>query len=272
MSEIRFAVNLSILFTELPLLRRPAAAAAAGFDAVELWWPFEHPTPTDAEADALLGALDEAGVLLSGLNFYAGNMAGGDRGVLSDPGRAALFQENIDAALGIADATGCRVLNALYGNRVEGVSPAEQDELAVGMLRTAAEAAALIDATVVIEPLNTAENPRYPITTAAQARAICERTDTLLLCDLYHLARNGEDLPATLAEHIDVIGHVQLADTPGRNRPGTGDLDVGGLLGQLERLGYPGRVGLEYKPLGPSASEFDWLPRTSRSSRERSQS
>ncbi len=270
MSDIRFAVNLSILFTELPLLRRPAAAAEAGFDAVELWWPFERPSPADAEADALIAAIDDAGVRLTGLNFYAGDMAAGERGVLSDPHRVKLFTENVDAALAIARATGCRVLNALYGNRVEGVPAAEQDELALVTLRGAVEAAALIDAAVVVEPLNPVENPRYPITTAGQARLLCHRTGALMLCDLYHLARGGEDPRAALAEHIDVIGHVQIADTPGRTRPGTGDLDVGGLLGQLERLGYTGHVGLEYKPLGPSAAEFDWLPRSSRSSRGRS--
>lgn len=268
MKGIRFDVNLSILFTELPLLERPAAAADAGFDAVELWWPFETPVPSDREADALIGAILDAGVRLVALNFYAGDLAAGDRGVLSDPARFRRFMDNIPAAAGIAEATGCRMLNALYGNRVDGVLPGAQDELAVMNLAAAVATASTVDAMVVVEALNTAESPRYPITTAARAVAVCARTGTRFLCDLYHLARNGEDMPLVLARHLDVIGHVQLADTPGRNRPGTGDLNVHELLGDLVSLGYSGHVGLEYKPLGPSAAEFDWLPREFRAGKD----
>ncbi|MEV4760028.1 TIM barrel protein [Micromonospora sp. NPDC049559] len=270
---LRYDVNLSILFTELPLLRRPAAAAEAGFDAVEFWWPFATPTPPDGEVTAFLRALDDAGVRLVGLNFDAGDMPAGDRGLLSQPPHSARFRDNIDVAVGIAESTGCRALNALYGNRLDGVDPRAQDELAAENLALAAKAAGGIGAVVLVEPLNSAENPAYPLRTAAdvfevidRARAQGDQDNLRLLLDLYHLARNGEDLAGVIAAHAGRVGHVQVADVPGRNQPGTGSLDVDGLLAQLERAGYAGYVGCEYKPLGPSADSFGWLPRQRRAS------
>ncbi|MFD5459409.1 TIM barrel protein, partial [Streptomyces olivaceus] len=139
-ADQRFNVNLSILFTELPLLERPAAAAAAGFTAVELWWPWiDSPTPEQSELDALKAAVEDAGVRLTGLNFYAGRLPGPDRGALSIPGEESdRFRANIDVAAGFAGSLGCTALNALYGNRVDGVDPAEQDRLALENLALAA--------------------------------------------------------------------------------------------------------------------------------------
>src|ERR671937_3060537 len=117
---MRYAVNCSILLTELPLLERPAAARAAGFDAVEFWWPFAEPVPPDAEVDRFVRAIEDAGVRLTGLNFAAGDMPAGDRGLASWPGRETEFRDNIDVALGIGERLGTGVFNLLYGNRVEG--------------------------------------------------------------------------------------------------------------------------------------------------------
>lgn len=129
----RFDVNLSILFTELPLLERPRPPPPPGFTAVELWWPWiETPTPPQTELDALKKALDDAGTQLVGLNFYAGQLPGPDRGALSVPGAESdRFRANIDVAADFAASVGCKALNALYGNRVDGVDPAVQDELAL---------------------------------------------------------------------------------------------------------------------------------------------
>jgi hydroxypyruvate isomerase len=269
----RYDVNLSILFTELPLLQRPAAAAAAGFDAVELWWPFADPVPADRDVDALVGALDDAGTRLVGLNFDAGDMAGGDRGLLSVPEWSARFRANVDATLAIAERTGCLALNALYGNRVDAASAQEQDELGAENLALAARAASRIGAVVLLEALNAYESPRYPLVSAASAVGVVERVqaaagvDNLrFLCDLYHLGRMGEDLDKVITTYADRIGHVQVADIPGRHQPGTGKLDVAHLLGLLEEAGYGGYVGLEYAPAGPSADSFDWLPREQRPS------
>jgi hydroxypyruvate isomerase len=268
---LRYDVNLSILFTELPLLERPAAAAAAGFTAVELWWPFAEPDPPEYELDALRRALVDAGTELVGLNFDAGNMAAGDRGLLSRPDESARFRINIDAAVDFAGSLGCTKLNALYGNTEPGVSRAVQRELATENLVLAARAAARIGATVVIEALNSHENPRYPITSSRQAlelvdylRVVHQVGNVGFLADLYHLARMGESVQRLVEQHATRFGHVQIADVPGRGQPGTGELDWEAVLGALVRHGYEGYVGLEYKPVGPSADSFGWLPRENR--------
>jgi hydroxypyruvate isomerase len=124
-------VNLSILFSELPLLERSSAAAACGIDVVELWWPFESPEPGDLALDGLAKALRDAGVQLVGLNFDAGDMAGGDRRLVSLPGEGQRLRENIDVVITFAAGVGFRALNAFYGNRVTGIDPGLQDELAV---------------------------------------------------------------------------------------------------------------------------------------------
>ncbi|MCQ8187818.1 hydroxypyruvate isomerase family protein [Streptomyces rugosispiralis] len=270
-SRLPHTVNLSILFTELPLLERPAAAKAAGFDAVEFWWPYATAVPTDAEADAFVRAVRAAGVRLTGLNFFAGDMPGGDRGLVSWPGRTAEFRDNIDVTVAIGEQLGCRSFNALYGNRVDGAAPAEQDDLAVENLALAAKAAERVGGTILLEPVSGA--PAYPLRTAADAIAVIDRVagesgsrNLRLLADLYHLSVNGDDVAGAIATHADRIGHVQIADAPGRGAPGTGRLDLDGLLLRLQATGYAGWVGLEYKPEGPSADSFDWLPRERRGS------
>ncbi|MEU2280641.1 TIM barrel protein [Streptomyces sp. NPDC013178] len=275
-AEQRFTVNLSILFTELPLLERPAAAAAAGFTAVELWWPWvDSPTPERSELDALKRAIEDAGVRLTGLNLYAGRLPGPDRGALSIPGEESeRFRANIDVAAALAEALGCGALNALYGNRVDGVDPAEQDALALENLVLAARAADRIGAVLLIEALNRPESPLYPLVSAPAAVAVVDEVNRAtglgnarFLMDLYHLSMNGEDLPSVIERYADRTGHVQIADTPGRGAPGTGTLPLADLLDQVRKAGYEGRVGLEYKPGDrPSTEAFDWLPREARGS------
>ncbi|MFE7901698.1 TIM barrel protein [Streptomyces sp. NPDC057424] len=270
-ADQRFTVNLSILFTELPLLERPAAAAAAGFTAVELWWPWvDSPVPERSELDALKRAVEDAGVRLTGLNFYAGRLPGPDRGALSIPGEESeRFRANIDVAAGFAASLGCTALNALYGNRVEGVDPAEQDALALENLTLAARAADRIGAILLMEALNRPESPLYPLVSAPAAVAVVDQVNEVtglgnarFLMDLYHLSMNGEDLPSVIERFASKTGHVQIADTPGRGAPGTGSLPLEDLLDRLNKAGYDGRVGLEYKPgERPSAEAFDWLPR-----------
>ncbi|MCU1646213.1 MAG: barrel protein [Nocardia sp.] len=251
----KYDVNCSILFTDLPLLQRPAAAKAAGFDAVEFWWPFgENATPADSEIDAFVSAIDEAGVQLVGLNFIDLIPAG--RGLVSVPGQESRFRDNIEVAVGIAERTGCKALNALYGNRIAGEDPAKQDELALENLRLAAVAAQRIDAIVLLEALNVYESQDYPIVSAGHAIRIIEQVgepNVRFLCDLYHLARMGENLPAVIDTWAGYLGHVQIADTPGRGRPGSGELDLEALLGDLDKAGYDGWIGLEYKD-----PELDW--------------
>jgi len=216
---------------------------------------------------AFTGAIQEAGVRLSGLNFAAGDMPAGDRGILSDPAMTAAFRDNVHIAVGIAETLGTRAFNALYGNRGENVSPAAQDEAASANLALAAAAAQRIGAIVLIEPVSGA--PRYPIKTAADAVGVIDRvrdehgtTNLRLLADLYHLSVNGDDVRAAIGVHRDRIGHVQIADAPGRGEPGTGDLPLGSYLDDLLAGGYRGYIGLEYKPT--RSDTFDWLPRADR--------
>jgi hydroxypyruvate isomerase len=266
---LRYEVNCSILFTELPLLERPEAAKQAGFDAVEFWWPFASAVPSDSDIDAFVTAIEDAGVQLVGLNFFAGDMPGGDRGLVSWPKRSGEFRDNIDVTVGIGERLGCRAFNALYGNREEGHSEAEQDSLAVENLGLAARAAARIQGTVLVEPVSGAE--RYPLRTAADVQVVIDRVQASygvqnigLLADLYHLAVNGDDVDQVITEYAGRIAHVQIADAPGRNEPGTGTLPLQRQLAALEAGGYTGWVGLEYKPSTTTVESFGWLPRERR--------
>ncbi|MFE6689263.1 TIM barrel protein [Streptomyces sp. NPDC057743] len=269
-TDTRFNVNLSILFTEVALLERPAAARAAGFTAVELWWPWvDAPTPPRSELDALADALRDAGTQLTGLNFYAGQLPGPDRGALSVPGQESeRFRANVPVAVEFAASLGCTSFNALYGNRVQGASAAEQDALALENLTFAARAVAEVEGTLLIEALNAPESPQCPIVSAPKAIEVVDAVNAAtgldnarFLMDLYHLSMNGEDLPSVIDRYTDKTGHVQIADNPDRGAPGTGHLDFDALLGQLKKNGYDGWVGLEYKPgERPSAESFGWLP------------
>lgn len=263
--RLPYLVNCSILFTEVPLLQRPAAARAAGFEAVELWWPFAQAAPPDGEVDRFVRAVRDAGVRLVGLNFAAGDLPGGDRGLLSWPGRTRELSDSIDVAVGIGKQLGTTVFNALYGNRVEGASPDAQDDLAVANLAMAADAAATIGAAVLVEPVSGA--PRYPLRRAADVARVLARVEqetghrnVRLLADLYHLTVNGDDLAAVVERYARRIGHVQIADAPGRHEPGTGHIDLDRHLTDLEAAGYRGWVGLEYVPTGTTEASLGWLP------------
>jgi hydroxypyruvate isomerase len=258
--SLRYEVNCSILFTELPLLERPAAVKDAGFDGVEFWWPFAQAVPADKDVDAFVAAVQDAGVQLAGLNFFAGDMPGGDRGLVSWPARSAEFRDNVDVTVGIGERLGCKAFNALYGNRIDGTPPEYQDELGAQNLAFGARAVARIGGTVLVEPVSGA--PAYPLRTAADAFAVIRRAgepNIGLLADLYHLAVNGDDVDKVIANHADRIAHVQIADAPGRNEPGTGSLPLLRQLADLEVAGYAGWVGLEYKPSGASVDSFGWI-------------
>jgi hydroxypyruvate isomerase len=266
----RYAANLSILFREVPLLQRPAVARDAGFTAVEFWWPFAEAVPADRDVDAFVRAVADAGVALVGLNLFAGDMPGGDRGLVSWPARATEFRDNLDVAVGIGERLDCRAFNALYGNRVEDSTPEAQDALAVENLALAGRAAARLGGRLLLEPLSGA--PNYPLRTAADVVGVIDRvaretgvTNLGFLCDLYHLAVNADDLDAVIATYADRVGHVQIADAPGRHEPGSGELDLDGYLHKLQAAGYDGWVALEYKPRADTVDGLRWLPRAQRS-------
>jgi len=261
---LRFDVNCSILFAGLPLVRRAAAAEAAGFRGVEFWWPWEAMVPSDAEADAFVASIADAGMTLVSLNFHTGDMAAGERGIVSHPARVAEFRENVAAAAEIAGRTGCRRLNAPYGLRVPGGDAAEQDAVAIENLAFAAEAAGRAGVSVLVEAINSVDIPGFPVDTSERAMGVIEKVgagNVGFLADLYHLAKMGEDVADVLSRHQESILHVQVADPPGRGAPGTGTLEFEPLFRQLAGQGYDGWVGLEYVPSDPADSSlsFGWL-------------
>lgn len=254
-SGIRFDANLSMLFTDLPLLARPAAAADAGYRAVELWWPFDVPVPVEREIESLRRALADAGTQLVSLNLDGGDVSAGDRGLLSIPDKTPRVRANAEAALAVAEATGCGIVNALYGNRVDAFSPGLQDETALENLCWIAKAAEPARVTVVVETLNSHDSPRFPLTdldtthsVVTEVRRRTGRENVGLLFDVYHLHRMGEDLVGAVRRAGADIAHVQFADAPGRGRPGTGSIDFELVLTELNAAGYAGHVGLEYIP------------------------
>jgi hydroxypyruvate isomerase len=266
-----YAANCSVLFKELPLLDRAAAAADAGFSAVEFWWPWpQSPVPADTDVEAFVGSVRDAGVQLVGLNFFAGDLAGPDCGVASIPERSQQFRDNLDVTVAIGRELGVPAFNALYGNRLDGVEASRQDELGDTNLALAAEAADTIGAVVLVEPVS---GPKpYPLRTASDVVAVVDRvkergpSNVKMLADLFHLASNGDDLDSVIAAHADSIGHVQIADAPGRGEPGTGTLDLDGYLTRLEARGYAGWVALEYNPTRSTEESLQWLPRERRGS------
>ncbi|MGW9405295.1 hydroxypyruvate isomerase family protein [Arthrobacter sp. NPDC055585] len=257
----KLTVNCSIMLTDLPLYQRPAAAAEAGFDAVEFWWPFDSPVPGDREVDAFLRSVSDAGVRLTGLNFYAGNMAAGERGALSSPSRTAEFRSSLETTVGIARMTGCRGFNALYGLPEDGTADSVRAGCAVENLAAAADAVAGLGGTVLLEPLSGL--PSYPLRSAEDCFGVIEQVrasgqeNIALLADFYHLAVNGEDIPALIEGYAAEFGHIQLADAPGRGAPGTGDLPLVQWTQDAVETGFTGLVSLEYQ--SPSADAFGWL-------------
>lgn len=258
-----YTVNCSILFTELPLLERAAAAKAAGFDSVEFWWPFATAVPADSEVEAFIASIKDAGVRLDGLNFFAGDMTGGDRGLVSWVGRESEFLANIEVVTAIGEATGCKGFNALYGNRQSGIDGQAQDKLAISNLVAAAKGVECIGGTVLLEPISGSAD--YPLKTSADAFFVLEKvhaagaSNIKLLADFYHLAVNGEDVAALIEGHAHEFGHVQIADDPGRGAPGTGTLPLGEWVTRSREFGYSGGVALEYK--AAQAQAFTWLIR-----------
>lgn len=253
-SATRWVANLSLLFPELPLLERPAAAAAEGFREIELWWPWDgDPRPTATEVDALVTRVIEAGVRLTAMNLFAGRMSDGDRGVASHPGRVSDFRAGVDLAMTLSRRLGTRLFNVPVGRPLAGVPAHEQDRCMVDNLRYAARAAAAEGATVLLEPMS--GMPDYPVRSTTDALRLLARVrqdaphDGIgLLLDHYHLTTLGTDPVSEVRLAGPDLRHVQLADAPGRGEPGSGSSDLVGFVQALTASGYAGPVALEFTP------------------------
>jgi hydroxypyruvate isomerase len=252
----KFAANLSMLFTEHPFLERFAHAKAAGFRAVEFLFPYEH--DTRAIADEL--RRNELVQVL--FNLPAGNFATGDRGMANDPSRIEEFRTDVHQGLKIAAELGCGRLNCLAGLRLGDVPEETQTATLIENLRYAADAAASVGVLQVVEPLNAYDAPGYFLPTPESGFAIVERAahpNLLLQYDVYHAQRMSGNLAATIAARIDLIGHVQIADSPARNEPGTGEIYYPFVLKALDEAGYDGWVSLEYRPRQSTEASLKWL-------------
>ena len=255
---MRFDVNVSILFKEAPFLERFGRAREAGFSAVEFWWPSQE------DLGEVERAIGDAGLSVALFNFDAGDLPNGERGLVGDPDRADQFRENVPVALELARRLGCRRMNVLAGHEKEGMGRGEQLALAREHVAFAADAAREVGVTVLVEAVNTFENGPYLLHTTGQAVEFVRsvgRENVGIQHDLYHMQRMEGNLVATLRENIGVIGHVQIADSPGRGEPGTGEIRYPYVLAELENLGYDGYVGVEYNPTtGTTEESFGWLP------------
>ena len=254
---MRFSANVSILFKESPFPERFGRAARAGFSAVEFWWP------SGEDLGEVEAAIREAGLSVALFNFDAGDMPAGERGLVGDPGRGDQFRENVPVALDLARRLGCRRMNVLVGHEKSGMGREEQLNLARENVAFAAEGAREAGVSVLVEAVNTFENGPYLLRTTEQAVEFARSVGrgVKIQHDLYHMQRMEGNLVATLREHIGHVGHVQIADSPGRGEPGTGEIHYPYVLAELESLGYDGYVGLEYNPTtGTTEDSFGWLP------------
>ena len=252
----KFAANLSMLFTEHPFLERFERAKAAGFQAVEFLFPYEYDTAAIAR-ELRRNELEQ--VLF---NLPAGNFAVGDRGMANDPSRIGEFRAGVAEGLKIASELRCGRLNCLAGLRLADVPEGTQSETLTENLRYAADAAARAGVLQVIEPLNVFDAPGYFVPTPDVGFAIVEQAahpNLLLQYDIYHSQRMSGNLAATITARINQIGHVQIADSPARHEPGTGEINYPFVLQALDDAGYDGWVSLEYRPKDTTESSLTWL-------------
>ncbi|RDB42693.1 hydroxypyruvate isomerase [Halomonas sp. DQ26W] len=252
----KFAANLSMLFTEEGFLDRFKAAADAGFKGVEYLFPYDY-TP-----DEIKSRLDANGLTQVLHNLPAGDWAAGERGIACHPDRVEEFRAGVDKAIDYATALGCKQVNCLAGIQPAGVSDEQAHRTLVDNLRYAAgklEAAGIL---LLAEPINTRDIPGFFLNRTEQALSIFDEvgSDNLKLqYDIYHMQIMEGDLAPTIEKHLDRIAHVQLADNPGRHEPGTGEINYPFLFSHLDRLGYDGWIGCEYKPASTTREGLGWL-------------
>jgi hydroxypyruvate isomerase len=254
----RFAANLSMLFTEVPLLERFGRAARAGFTAVELQFPYEQP------ADVLGEELVRHGLSMVLHNLPAGDWAAGDRGIAADPGRVAEFRQGVARAIEYATTLRVPRLNCLAGKLPPGVSAANARATLVVNLRHAAAALHEAGLTLLIEPINRFDVPGFVLQRSDDAVQLMDEVgapNLKLQYDVYHQQRTEGELAATIERLLPRIGHIQVADNPGRHEPGTGEIAWSFLFAHLERIGYEGHVGCEYKPAAGTEAGLGWMER-----------
>ena len=252
----KFAANLTMLFNEAPFLERFELAAKAGFKAVEFLFPYAY------DAKDLRARLDDNGLQLVLHNLPAGDWDAGERGIACHPDRVEEFRAGVGRAIEYAKALGVKQLNCLAGKAPAGVDEATLRKTFVENLRFAAAALKKEGLKLLVEPINTYDIPGFYLNRTAQAAAILDEVgadNAFIQYDIYHAQRMEGEIAATIEKHLTRIGHIQFADNPGRHEPGTGEINHDFLFRHLDRLGYAGWVGCEYKPATTTEAGLGWL-------------
>jgi 2-dehydrotetronate isomerase len=252
---LRFSANLGFLWAERPLLARIGAAARAGFRAVEMHWPYDVP------ANDVAATIQQHSLTLLGINTAPGNFAAGERGLGALPGRESDFRATLDQAVEYCRRSGARAIHVMAGNVAES---GRRDARAVfaANLRTAAAKAAPHGLTLLLEPLNRADNPGYFYSTLEEATSLLEELSLpslKLQFDIYHVARSEGDVLRKLERYLPLIGNVQIAAVPSRAEPDEGEISYRAVLESLDALGYSGWVGCEYRPRGDTDAGLCWM-------------
>ncbi len=252
----KFSANLTMLFAGRPFLDRFEAASQAGFRAVEFLFPYAW---SAADIQALL---DKHQLQLVLHNLPAGDWDAGERGIACHPNRMNEFREGVSLAIDYATQLGVTQLNCLIGKVPQGASQAQIDENVIENLRYAANELKPHGIRLLIEPINTFDIPGFYLHGTLQALALIDKVgsdNVFVQYDIYHMQRMEGEIAATLSKHLPKIGHVQLADNPGRNEPGTGALNYSFLFKHLDAIGYDGWIGCEYKPLAKTEDGLGWI-------------
>ena len=252
----KFAANLTMLFNEVDFLDRFKAAADAGFAGVEFLFPYDFPK------EVLAGQLKAHGLTQVLHNLPAGNWAGGERGIACLPDRVEEFRAGVARGIEYAQALGCRQVNCLAGIVPAGASQEAARATFIDNLRFAAGQTKAADIRLLIEPINSFDIPGYFLNRTEQAVAIIDEvgSDNLFLqYDIYHAQRMEGELGNTIARHLPRISHMQLADNPGRNEPGSGEINFPWLFRHIDQLGYTGWIGCEYKPAANTRAGLGWI-------------
>lgn len=252
----RFAANLTMLFTEYPVLERYDRAAAAGFQAVEFLFPY------DEDVQGIKSALERNGLTQILFNLPAGDLAKGERGIANDPRRVNEFRDGVRRALDIAALLGVTRINCLAGITLPDVPVEDQWATLRDNLAFAAEAAQEAGVRQLVEPINPYDIPGFFLNKPSRGFELLDEVghpNLWLEYDIYHAQRTEGNLTATLREKIGRIAHIQIADSPGRNEPGTGEINYQYVFSELDKLGYDGWIGLEYRPSGSTEASLSWL-------------
>jgi hydroxypyruvate isomerase len=254
----RFCANLSMMFNEVPFLERFAAAAAAGFSAVEYLFPYDH------DPAVLRAALDAEGLTQVLFNAPPGDWSAGERGIACLPGREPEFRAGIRRALDYAAALGCRQVHCMAGLAPAGLAPVTLAAVYATNLAWAAEQAAAAGVKLLIEPINHRDMPGYFLNTTDQAADLIEaigRERLGLQFDIYHCQITEGDITRRMARLLPLIDHMQIADVPARNEPGSGEIGWEYVFARIDALGYRGWVGCEYRPAGETVAGLAWRQR-----------